>query len=79
MSGIKRLRAAPLPPVKTPQCDAPFDPETWACPEVRKARFKKRGLDPNRCGKSSTYVIGGKHYCGSHAGMKALEILCTES
>jgi hypothetical protein len=55
---------------RTPQCDAMLTDRNsieW--------RHRNDREDPCRCNNQSRYLIGKKHYCGKHAGVKALEIL----
>lgn len=66
----------------TPQCQRPFVREVGAngypLPswfEQRDAKLVRRGFDPTLCGRSSSWIVNGIHYCGLHAGITALEIL----
>lgn len=78
---VARTKPAPLRPTYTPQCCVEMA-RNPAVPSIywkhRKRMDEPKGFDSNRCARSSTYEIDGKHYCSLHAGQIALQILMTE-
>ena len=75
---MKRLKPLKPKPVRTPQCEAPFDTTNGWSEAYLKHRAKKcdeKGWDINRCGRPSTYEIEGECLCTQHAGLKAIKIL----
>lgn len=61
--------------VVTPQCCIEIDPPLHA-PEWRKNRYSKLrpSYDPTLCQHPSVLEYQGKHYCGRHAGVLALDL-----
>lgn len=43
----------------------------------QRAKLEDRGMNPDLCCQRSSYVVDGRHYCGNHAGMAALDALVT--
>lgn len=75
---MKRLKPLKPEPVRTPQCEAPFDTTNgWSKEYLARRAEKCEGLgwDINRCGRPSTYEIEGECLCTQHAGLKAIKIL----
>jgi hypothetical protein len=75
-----RSRAYPSP--VTPQCEQPValvqksnGYPTDRAIENRRLKAIRKGQDPELCSKGSSYVVGGRHYCATHAGMVALATL----
>lgn len=75
-----RSRAYPSP--VTPQCEQPValvqksnGYPTDKAIENRRLKAVRKGQDPDLCSKGSSYVVGGRHYCATHAGVVALATL----
>lgn len=84
MSGrdLPEVRRTRQPHPETPQCQRPFvrevAPNGYPLPswfEQRDAKLVRKGFDPSLCGRRSSWIVNGSHYCGLHAGITALEIL----
>lgn len=72
------------PQPETPQCEEPFTErqgsdgfplQSWF--DQREAKMLRRGYDPARCSRSSSWTVGGRDYCSIHAGAAALRVLET--
>lgn len=63
-------------PVPAPMCQG----EVALTPHLRQWRRERMPADMlERCTRSSTWEIDGKHYCALHAGQIALRILAEAS
>lgn len=47
--------------------------------KYRKDRAARNNKDPQRCQKSSKWLIDGRYLCAFHAGIEALKILEAQS
>lgn len=73
-----RPRAEDVP--KTPQCCVHMghgyrDGWSQRYLEQLQQRNDNKSWNIDQCQRYATHVINGKHYCGTHGGQKALEIL----
>ena len=70
----KRVRATTLREVvEWPLCEKLLSPATRKYWHGRGRPGNREGTD--QCGCFASYKIGGKFYCGKHAGIVALELL----
>jgi len=84
LRALAAARTRPWPHPPTPQCQHPVPritgPDGFPKPESidrQTARMVAQGKDPALCAHRSSYLVGGRHYCGQHAGMVALDLLIT--
>jgi len=66
----------------TPQCAHPITREPGATGYPRPAsiarqrsKMQAKGMNPDQCARSSSYAIGERHYCGTHAALMALQAM----
>lgn len=75
-------RTRPRSGPATPQCRHPVEritgPHGFPTPEAiarKTTRMIEKGHDPTLCSHTSSHTVHGRHYCGLHAAMVALDLL----
>lgn len=80
MTSIKFMRPDPEDYHPLPQCEhSVIITRHEAVTGWRRKRYGERGTVVNKCQRSASVEIDGKHYCRPHAGQIALKILAGQS